>query len=46
MEPTVDTWLLDVERGAARTAELPPNLGMPGTPTLDVALADAEEAVR
>ena len=43
MEPTVDTWLLDVERGAAQTAELPPDLGSPGSPTLESALADAGE---
>jgi NADH-quinone oxidoreductase subunit M len=42
MSPTVDDWLLDVERGAAKTAELPPWLGSPSMPTEVSAVVDAE----
>jgi NADH-quinone oxidoreductase subunit M len=46
MEPTVDKWLLNMENGAAKTAELPPWLGSPDMPTLDSAIVDDEEGLR
>ena len=45
IEPTVEELLLDVERAAARTAELPPWLGTPGMPTIESAIATAAEEV-
>ena len=40
MEPTVTDLIMDIERGAARTAELPPELGSPGMPTLEIAVVE------
>ncbi|MCP4871811.1 MAG: NADH-quinone oxidoreductase subunit M [Proteobacteria bacterium] len=47
MEPSVETWIQNIDNGAAKTAELPPGLGSPGMPTLESVVVDAqEEAVR
>ena len=46
MEPTVEKWIQNIDNGAAKTAELPSWLGAPGTPTLESAIADADEMIR